>query len=369
MPRILLSTVIVSLFATLVGWGGGGGGGGGPGGGTTFEAAELNGQGATFPEPIMKVWTNYYLEEKTGGKVRIDYQGTASGAGIQQLTNKTTDFACSDAPMNKKQLEAATAAGGAVVHVPIVIGAVVPMYNLEGIEKPLNFTGEVLANIYLGKVTKWNDPALKALNPGVALPDLGIQPVFRSDSSGTSNIFTEYLSKVSPEFKAKVGTSLAPTFPAGIGQPKTNGVAGHVSKTNGAIGYVELTYALDKKSQFGAVKNQAGKFVRADLPSITAAAAASLKLKQTEEPYSLHDLTYSLTNADGPDAYPIASMSYALLYVKQPDGTKGHALVAFLKWCVSADGQKMAVARNYASLPEDLASRVTAKLDTVEVAK
>jgi phosphate transport system substrate-binding protein len=371
MPRFLLSAVVVSLFAALVGCGGGGGGGGTAPGGGAFEAAELNGQGATFIEPIMKVWTNFYLDEKTGGKVRIDYQGTASGAGIQQLTKKTTDFACSDAPMNKTQLAEATAAGGPVIHAPLVIGAVVLIYNLEGIDKPLKFTGPALADIYLGKVTKWNDPALKALNPEVALPDLGIQPVFRSDASGTSNIFTEFLSKVSPDFKAKVGASTSPTFPSGvgIGKLKTNGVAGHVSTTKGAIGYVELTYALDKKAQFGLVKNTAGNFVRADLPSITAAAAASLKGKPTEEPYTLHDLTYSFTNADGAESYPIAAPSYALLYAKQHDGVKGRALVGFLKWCVSAEGQKMAVARNYASLPEDLAARVTAKLDTVEIGK
>jgi phosphate transport system substrate-binding protein len=330
---------------------------------------ELNGQGATFVEPVMKVWTNHYLEEKTAGRVRINYQGTGSGAGIQQLTNKTTDFGCSDAPMNRKQFDAATEAGGPVVHVPLVIGAVVPTYNLDGVTQPLNFTGAVLADIYLGKVTKWNDPALKELNPGVDLPDLGIQPVFRSDSSGTSNVFTEYLSKVSPEFKAKVGASTSPAFPqgVGIGKPKTDGVAGHVANTPGAIGYVELTYALDKKAQYGAVRNRAGTFVRADLAGITAAAAASLAEKPVDEPYALHDLTYSLTDPAGAGSYPIAAMSYAVLYAHQPDAAKGKAVVEFLTWCASAEGQKMAERRNYAALPPDLAAKVAAKLGTIRV--
>lgn len=380
-PRsILPGVVIASLLAALAGCSGGSSGGSagssthaspGAGGGTTTEAASLNGQGATFIEPIMKVWTEQYLEEKTGGKVKINYQGTGSGAGIQQLIAKTVDFACSDAPMSKDQLEKATEKGGPVVHVPLALGAVVPMYNLEGVDKPLNFTGEVLADIYLGKVKKWNDKALADLNPRVSLPDVGIQPVFRSDSSGTTNIFTEYLSKVSPEFKSKVGANTTVTFPqgVGIGMPKTNGVAGHVTKTKGAIGYVELTYALDKKAPFGAVKNKAGKFIQADLPSITAAATAGLAEKQTTEPYSLHDLTYSLTDAAGDGSYPITAVSYGLLYANQPDAHKGKALVTFLKWCASAEGQKMAEKRKFAPLPADLANKIDAKLDTVTFGK
>lgn len=357
MPSLRFLFPALAITGALAGCNGGGAGGG---------PVELNGQGATFVEPVMKVWTEEYREEKTGGRVRINYQGTGSGAGVSQLSKKTVDFACSDAPMNKKQIEEA-APGGPVVHVPVVLGAVVPVYNLDGLDKPLNFTGPVLAAIYLGKLTKWNDPALKELNPGVALPDLGIQPVFRSDSSGTSNIFTEYLSKVSPEFKEKVGASTSPAFPqgVGIGKPKTDGVAGHVASTRGAIGYVELTYALDKKSQFGAVKNKAGAFVRADLAGITAAAAASLGAKPTAEPYSLHDLTYSLTDAAGEASYPVAAISYAVLYARQPDAAKGKAVVEFLKWCLSAEGQKIAGRRNYAPLPDELAKRATAKLDSV----
>jgi len=333
------------------------------------ETAKLEGQGATFVEPVMKVWTNEQVD-KSGGKIQINYQGTGSGAGIQQYTKKTCDFACSDAPMNEKQLAAAVEAGGPVVHIPLVIGAVVPMYNLDNVAKPLQFTGDVLAQIYLGKITKWNDKAIADLNPGVVLPDLGIQPVFRSDGSGTSNIFSEYLSKTSPDFKATVGASTQPTFPkgVGIGKPKTDGVAGHVSNTKGAIGYVELTYALDKKAQYGSVKNKAGQFVLADLASITAAASAVIGTKPTEAPYNLHDLTYSLTDAAGDGVYPIAAMSYAILAQKQ-SGTKGKALVNFLKWCAGAEGQKFAQARNFAPLPEALVNATQAKLDAVEVAK
>jgi phosphate transport system substrate-binding protein len=269
--------------------------------------------------------------------------------------------------MNRSQLEAA---GEPVIHVPLVIGAVVPLYNLPGVTQPLNFTGQVLADIYLGKITKWNDPALTELNPNANLPDLGIQPVFRSDSSGTSNVFTEYLSKVSPEFRSRIGASTSPAFPpgVGIGQPKTDGVAGFVDRTPGAIGYVEVTYALDKKAQFGAVQNKAGQFVRADLASITAA-AASLTEPPTDEPYSLHELTYSLTDPAGENAYPIAAMSYAVLYARQANAAKGQALVSFLKWCVSPDAQRMAELRNYAPLPAELIARIHAKLDAVEVGK
>jgi phosphate transport system substrate-binding protein len=335
-----------------------------PGGGKTVR---LNGSGATFVQPVMLDWASDF-----GGRTRheIDYQGTGSGNGIQQLTAKTIDFGCSDAPMNKEQLAKAQEAGGDVAHVPLVLGAVAVIYNLDGIDKPLTFTGPLLADIYMGKVTKWNDPALAKLNPGVALPDLAIQPVFRSDSSGTTNIFTEYLAKVSDEFRTKVGASTAPSWPkgVGIGQPKSDGLTGHVQRTKGAVGYVELTYALETKGvSFGAVTNKAGQPVRPSLGGITAAAAATLGTKPTAEPYSLHDLTYSLTDADGAESYPISGISYALLYQKQ-NSTKGRVLVEFLRWATGPDGQKLATERNYAPLPEGLVKQIHAKLDTIELA-
>jgi phosphate transport system substrate-binding protein len=331
------------------------------------ETARLNGQGATFVEPIMKVWTSEY-GEKTAGDVQINYQGTGSGAGITAMTKRLADFGCSDAPMNRKQLDEARAEGGPVVHVPLVIGAVVPVYNLPGVEQPLQFTGPLLAEIFTGKITKWNDPKIKAQNSSANLPDLGIQPVYRADPSGTSFIFSDYLSKVSPEFKDTVGASTTPKWPGGVGtaQSKSDGVSGHIARTPGAIGYVELTYALDTNAKYGSVVNQAGKAIAATLESITAAAAASLGTKPTAEPYSLHELTYNLTDAPGPESYPIAGMSFAVLYQTQT-GAKGKAVVAFLKWCTSAEGQALARKRNFAPLPESLQKQVAGKLDAVEI--
>lgn len=331
----------------------------------------LNGEGATFVEPIMKVWSNEY-SEKSNGKATINYQGKGSGAGISQMTKKLADFGCSDAPMNKKQLDEASANGGAVVHIPLVIGAVVPMYNLPAdVSSPVHFTGPVLADIFMGKITKWNDAKLKELNPGVNLPDLAIQPVYRADPSGTSFIFADYLSKVSPECKTTVGVSTTPNWPTGVGikQNKSDGMAGHIGRTLGAIGYIELTFALgDKKVKYGTVKNRTGKQVLADLDSITSAATASLGAKQTVEPYSLHDLTYNLTDADGDNSYPIAGMSFAVIYQKQA-GVTGRGVVTFLKWVTSTEGQFFAKRRNYAPLPEALQKQIDAKLAQVEITK
>lgn len=338
-----------------------------------LPAAEVNAEGATFVEPIMKVWTNEFLE-KTGDKVRINYQGKGSGAGIGQMTKKLADFGCSDAPMNAAQLAEARKTGGEVVHVPLVIGAVVPMYNLPGVEQPVKFTGPLLVEVFTGKVKRWNDPKLKDLNPGLALPDLEIQPVYRSDPSGTSFIFSDYLSKVDPEFKKTVGASTAPNWPKSVGirQQKSDGVAGHVKENPGAVGYIELTYALDQKAKYGSVRNAAGKDVLADLAGITAAAAASLDLKQTEPPYSLHELTYNLTNAPGAASYPIAGMSFAVLYQKPDLGddaakARARAVVTFLKWATSAGGQDLAGRRNYAPLPPTLREKAAARLATVTV--
>ncbi len=352
----LLATV--TLAAVLAGCGRSGSG----------ERVRLDGQGATFVEPIMKVWTNEY-GDLTDGDIQINYQGTGSGAGVSQMTKGLAAFGCSDAPMNGKQLDEARAAGGPVVHVPLVIGAVVPVYNLPGVEQPVTFTGPLLADLFTGKVKKWNDDKLKALNPGANLPDLDVQPVYRADPSGTSFIFSDYLAKVSPEFRASVGSSTTPNWPSDVGtaQNKSDGVAGHITRNPGAIGYLELTYALDSKDKlkYGKVRNKAGKDVLADLDSITAAAAASLGARQSAEPYSLHELTYNLTDADGAASYPIAGMSFAVLYQKQ-HGARGKALVGFLKWCTGPNGQKLARLRNYAPLPEELQKKVGDRLGQVE---
>jgi len=333
--------------------------------------AEVNAEGATFVEPIMKVWTNEF-QALTGDNVKINYQGKGSGAGVSQMTKRLAAFGCSDAPMNAQQLAEAKKTGGDVVHVPLVIGAVVPMYNLPGVAEPVKFTGPLLVGIFTGKVKRWDDPGLKELNPGVALPALDIQPVYRSDPSGTSFIFSDYLSKVDATFKQTVGASTAPTWPdkVGIRQGKSDGVAGHVERTPGAIGYIELTYALDQKATFGSVRNAAGKDVRADLTSITAAAAASLDQKQTAPPYSLHELTYNLTDAPGEASYPIAGMSFAVVYQRPElgaDAAKARAVVAFLKWAVGDAGQELAGKRNYAPLPPALRARAAERLGTVVV--
>jgi phosphate ABC transporter phosphate-binding protein len=340
---------------------------------TKLAKAEVNAEGATFVEPIMKVWTNEF-QSLTGDGVKINYQGKGSGAGVSQMTKRLAAFGCSDAPMNAPQLAEARKTGGDVVHVPLVIGAVVPMYNLPGVTEPVKFTGPLLVEIFTGKVKRWDDPKLTAVNPGVALPALDIQPVYRSDPSGTSFIFSDYLSKIDATFKQTVGASTAPTWPkeVGIRQGKSDGVAGHVERTPGAIGYIELTYALDQKAKFGSVRNAAGKDVLANLASITAAAAASLDQKQTAPPYSLHELTYNLTDAPGEASYPIAGMSFAVLYQK-PDladdaaKARARAVVAFLKWAVGDDGQKLAGQRNYAPLPAALRVRAAERLGTVVV--
>jgi phosphate transport system substrate-binding protein len=335
-------------------------------------ALELDGVGATFIEPIMKFWTEQYLEA-TCGKVRINYQAKGSGAGIASMTKREVAFGCSDAPMNAKQLAEASQNGGAVVHIPLVIGAVVPMYNLPGVAEPVKFTGPVLAAIFTGKIRKWNDGILTALNPGLNLPDLAIQPVYRAEPSGTSFIFSDYLSKVDPEFKKTVGASTMPKWPndVGIGQQKSDGVAGHIDRTAGAIGYIELTFALDKKATYGSVRNKAGNDILANFDSILAASDASLGEKQTEEPYSLHEMTFNLTNAGGEKSYPIAGISYGVVYQhlegEKAGGAKGKALVEFLKWTVSSEGQDLARKRNFAPLPASLREKVLARLGTISI--
>ncbi|HEX4612942.1 MAG TPA: phosphate ABC transporter substrate-binding protein PstS [Urbifossiella sp.] len=365
-PLPAAAIVFAALAAVLAGTGCGS---------KDLTKVEINAEGATFVEPIMKVWTNEYLE-KTGDRVRINYQGKGSGAGISQMTKKLAAFGCSDAPMNAAQLEEAGKAGGEVVHIPLVIGAVVPMYNLPGVEQPVRFTGPLLVEVFTGKVKRWDDPKLKALNPGVNLPGLDIQPVYRADPSGTSFIFSDYLAKIDPEFKKTVGVSTTPKWPetVGIRQQKSDGVAGHINRTAGAIGYIELTYALDQKekAKFGSVRNAAGKDVLADLAGITAAAAASLDVKQTEPPYSLHELTYNLTNAPGDASYPIAGMSFAVLYQKGDLGddaakARAKAVVEFLTWATSNEGQELAGRRNYAPLPPTLREKAAARLRTVVV--
>lgn len=317
----------------------------------------LNGGGSTFVYPMMSRWASEY--EKAGG-VQVNYQSIGSGGGIQQMTARTFDFGCTDGPMNEEQLKKARQIGGEVVHIPLVLGAVVPAYNVQEVTEPLRFTGSVLAAIYLGKVKKWNDPALKRLNPQAPLPDRDIVVVHRSDGSGTTYIWVDFLAKVNPEWKEKVGVGTSVNWPCGTGQKGNEAVARQVKQSPGSIGYVELEYALETDMQYGSVQNRDGMFVRASLQAVTAAANAAL----AEIP---DDLRYSLTNEPGKDVYPISGTTWAVIYVNQP-AAKGKAVVDFLRW-TTHEGQQYVEGLHYARLPQGLVERLDKKLDQVNVAK
>jgi phosphate transport system substrate-binding protein len=321
------------------------------------RADSLSGSGSSFVKPMMDKWARTYEKEK---QVRVDYIAVGSGAGVKQLLEKATDFACSDAALTDEQLAAAKKANSEVVHVPLVMGGVVPAYNLKDVDKPIRFTGKVLADIYLGKIRKWNDADLKEINPGLDLPDLDIAVVHRSDSSGSTAIFTEFLTKVSPDWKEKVGTGTLVKWPTGTGAKGTDGVAGLIGKTPGAIGYVELVFALQKKMKFGAVKNKEGSYVVASLEGVTAAAEAAL----TDIP---DDLRFSLTNAPGKESYPICGTTWAVVHVQQPED-KANQITAFLRW-MTHDGQEYATDLYYARLPKGLVERLDKELTLIKSAK
>jgi phosphate transport system substrate-binding protein len=350
----VLAIAVAGAALSLPGCGnkGAGGSGSAPGG-----VDKLSGGGSTFINPIMTKWAGAYASEKN---VHVDYTASGSGNGIQQMIDKKNDFGCTDAPMNDAQLEKAKKAGGEVIHVPLVMGGVVPAYNLAEVKEPLRFTGAVLADIFLGKITKWNDPSLAKINPGVTLPAKEIAVVHRSDGSGTTYIWSDYLAKVSTEWKKKPGVGTDLQWPAGEGFPKNDGVAGHVTRTPGAIGYVELIYALRNNIQYGLVQNRSGEFIKASLESVTAAAEGAVS--QIPD-----DLRYSLTDAPGKEAYPICGTTWAVLYAAQPRG-KGTALAAFLEWATH-DGQRYTSELQYASLPKALVDRVQQKIKLIKEAE
>jgi phosphate transport system substrate-binding protein len=299
---------------------------------------------------MMTEWAKAYRATKG---VEVNYQSKGSSTGIEQMTNKEIDFGCSDAPMNDQQLKKADEKGK-VIHIPLVMGAVVPVYNLPGIEKPLHFSGPVLADIFHRNITKWNDEAIVKLNPGAMLPNQDIKVVHRADGSGTNYIFTEFLSKVSPAWEKDIKFGTSVNWPAGtVGERGNEGVTKAVKDSPGAIGYVELLFALKNNMGYGAVQNQAGKFIRADLPSVTAAAKGAL----TQIP---EDLRFSLTNAPGEDAYPISGTVWAICYVDQaPD--RAQPLREFLQW-ITHEGQAKAPDLHYARLPAELVQRLDKKL-------
>ena len=316
------------------------------------QTLTINGAGATFPYPIYSKWFSEY--NKLHPDVRINYQSIGSGGGIQQVTNRTVFFGATDGPMNEDQLKGAPG----IMHFPTVLGAVVPVYNVAGVSE-LKFTGQALADIYLGKIKKWNDPALTKLNPGVKLPATDISVVHRSDGSGTTYIFVDYLSKISPQFKSDVGVSTSVRWPAGVGGKGNEGVSGLVTQTPGSIGYVELIYALQNKIPFGSVQNAAGEFVKASTDAVTkAAAAAAATIPE--------DFRVSITNAQGAGAYPISSFTWILLYQDPMDKRAGNAMVDFLKWALT-DGQKYAPDLGYAPLPANVIMLEQAALDRIKV--
>jgi len=317
-------------------------------------AVQINGAGATFPAPIYAKWFSEY--NKLHPDVQINYQPLGSGAGIRQVTERTVFFGATDGPMTPDQL---LAAPGKLIHLPTVLGAVVPIYNVPGLSQELKFDGPALANIFLGKITKWNDPAIAALNPGVSLPGTDIVVAHRSDGSGTTYIWVDYLSKVSPEFKKVVGVGTAVKWPVGVAAAKNDGVAAIVSQTPGALGYVELIYAIQTKAAYGQVKNMNGKLVKASIESVTAAAAEAAKQMPP-------DYRVSITNAPGDGVYPISSFTWMLLYQDPKDKAQGKVMVDFMKWALT-DGQKFAGDMGYAPIPKNVVDMELKTLATIKV--
>lgn len=317
------------------------------------SAQNITAAGATFPYPIYNKWFTEYNALHPG--VKINYQSIGSGGGITQTSEGTVDFGASDMPVTDDKIAAAKIK---FMHIPTVLGAVVPIYNIPGVTKPLNFSGDVIAEIYLGKITKWNDPQIVKDNPGVSLPGTAILPVYRSESSGTTFIFTDFLSKVNSDWKTTVGSNSAVKWPAGIGAKGSEGVSGMVKQSPGAFGYVELIFALSNKMEYGAVKNAAGKFLQGTPEGVTAAAAASAKTMPA-------DYRVSITNASGAASYPISSFTYLLIPLKFADPAKGAAMKDFLTWML-AHGESEASGMGYAALPAQVQTMVKKTIATIK---
>jgi phosphate transport system substrate-binding protein len=312
----------------------------------------LNGAGATFPNPMYQKWFSEY--HKAHPDIQFNYQSIGSGGGIRQVLAQTVDFGASDGPMTDEQLAQAKTK---ILHIPTVMGAVVPAYNVPGVSTELKFTPEALAGIFLGKITTWNDPAIAKANPGVNLPNQTIIVIHRSDGSGTTYIFTDYLSKVSSDWQNGPGKGTSVKWPVGLGGKGNEGVAGMIRQMQGGIGYIELIYAVQNKIDYGSVKNASGTFVKASLDSVTAAAASAKSMPA--------DFRVSITNAPGKDAYPISSFTWLLIPEKSKEANKGKILADFLTWMVD-DGQKMTAELSYAPLPENVAVKVKGAIKQVQ---
>ena len=323
-------------------------------GGVAAQTMRINGAGATFPYPIYSKWFDDY--HKSNPNVEINYQSIGSGGGIRQVTNQTVFFGATDGPMTNEQLQAAP---GKLLHFPTVLGADVPVYNIPGVTAELKFSGAALADIFLGKITKWNDPVIARLNAGVTLPATDITVVHRSDGSGTTYIWVDYLAKVSTEWKTKVGVATSVNWPTGVGGKGNEGVAGLVRQIPGAIGYVELIYALQNKIAYGAVQNLAGEFLRATEASVTAAAAAAAGKMPA-------DFRASITNAEGKGVYPVSSFTWLLFYENPKDKAQAKVMVEFMKWAL-ADGQKLAGPLGYAPLPAEVVKLELAALAKIKL--
>jgi phosphate transport system substrate-binding protein len=317
----------------------------------------INGAGATFPYPMYSKWFDEY--HKKNNNLQINYQSIGSGGGIKQVTEGTVDFGASDGPMNDDQLKAFQDKHGfGVLHFPTVLGADVPTYNIPGVSGELNFTQEALAGIFLGKITKWNDPAIAGANKGVSLPANDIVVVHRSDGSGTTYIWTDYLSKVSDEWKNKVGKGTSVNWPVGLGGKGNEGVAGLVKQTPNSMGYVELIYAVQNNMPYGKVRNSSGAFIKADLAGVTAAAAGAAKSIPD-------DFRVSITDAPGKTAYPISSFTWLLIPSKFADASKRDAIKGFVKWMLT-EGQTYTETLSYAKLPKEVVAKETKALDSIQ---
>ena len=342
--RLALAAVVIAVLG-LVAVAAGCGDSGSEAGGANIPSASLTGAGATFPYPIYSKWFDVF--SKDNPQANINYQSVGSGAGIQQIIAQTVDFGASDAAMSDADLAKAPAE---LLHIPTVAGAVVVTYNVEGVQTGLKLTPDTLSRIFLGTITKWNDAALKADNPGVNLPDEDIVTVHRSDGSGTTSIFTSYLDAVSSDWHGQVGKGKEVKWPVGLGGKGNEGVSGQVSQTKGAIGYVELAYAKQSKLPHALMKNKSGNFVEATVDSTKAAVMSSVANLPA-------DLRISLGNPDGKDAYPIAGFTYLLVYKNQKDQAKGKVLVSFIWWALH-DGSQYTAALDYVSQPPDMLKKV-----------
>jgi len=340
-----LRTVMLVLALTIIGvaiaCNGGGGGG----------TVKLQGAGATYPNPLYQKWISEY--GKLNPNIRIDYQSIGSGGGQKQIKERTVDFGASDSFVSDQDLKNMPD----LLHVPMVLGAVVITYNLPGLSQPLRFSPDVAADIFLGKIKKWDDARIKADNPGVSLPAADITVVHRSDGSGTTGVWVDYLSKISAEWKEKVGAGVSVNWPVGIGGKGNEGVTGQVKQTPNTIGYVELIYALQNNLPVALIKNRSGNFIPASLESVTSAADGALQ--NTPD-----DLRVSITDSPGPNAYPVSSYTYILVYKEQTDAAKGKALVDYLWWCIH-DGERFTGDLKYAPLPDEIVKRAEAKINSI----